>query len=450
MAGMSESPQETWPSKGKPSPPEGKLPPGPGMRAEEVAAHQSARIHRAMIEIVADRGYEAVKVREIVRLAGVSSRAFYERFESKEDCFLCTYDLIAKRAMRRMIAAQTGERDWRERPRLIFKAFAKELERDPAGSHLALAEAYLASPAALERARRNEATFVGMLAESFARTPGGVSIPPMVVEGMMSGITQVARTRLLAGRERELAGMSPALMEWALCYPGAHAGELAGLDMGRVWRDTRLEPPVATAYPQGGEEGPASGDRALILASIAKLSGNGGYDSLTVSAIRREAGISRKVFHSYFDGVEDCYTAAMKQCTEMAIAQAALAQAAGRSSPGGVYRAISALCDEIFATPIFMAICLADVFQKGSPGSRARDGLIKSVLKQLSDTTMLPRPLSSLSTEATTAATWALFHHYVVRAPVAPQVAATLAFMALAPVIGAGEAVEAIRSEQNE
>jgi hypothetical protein len=65
-----------------------QLHPGPGLPASDVAAHQSARIRRAMIEVVADRGYEAVKVRELVRLAGVSSRAFYELFESKESCFL--------------------------------------------------------------------------------------------------------------------------------------------------------------------------------------------------------------------------------------------------------------------------------------------------------------------------------------------------------------------------
>lgn len=98
-----------------------KLTPGPGMAAADVAAHQSARIHRAMIEIVAARGYDAVKVRELVHLAGVSSAAFYKHFESKEDCFLRTHDLVVRRATRRIIASQAGEEAWKERPRLILR-----------------------------------------------------------------------------------------------------------------------------------------------------------------------------------------------------------------------------------------------------------------------------------------------------------------------------------------
>lgn len=95
-----------------------RLHPGSGMPASDVAAHQSARIHRAMIEIVAEHGYEAVKVRELVHLAGVSSRAFYEHFGSNENCFLRTYEVVARPAMRQLIAAQAGEPDWRARPAL--------------------------------------------------------------------------------------------------------------------------------------------------------------------------------------------------------------------------------------------------------------------------------------------------------------------------------------------
>jgi len=51
-----------------------------------------------MIEIVADRGYEAVKMRELVVRAGVSTRAFYKHFSSKEDCFLRSQEMVVRRA----------------------------------------------------------------------------------------------------------------------------------------------------------------------------------------------------------------------------------------------------------------------------------------------------------------------------------------------------------------
>lgn len=432
---------------------EGKLSPGPGMLASDVAAHQSARIHRAMIEIVAGQGYDAVKVRELVHLAGVSSRAFYEHFESKENCFLRTYELVTRPAMRQLIAAQAGKRDWRQRPRLVFSAFAGELEGAPDAARLALIEAYAAGPVALELARRTEGTFEAMLTESFARAPGGMSVPPMVVEGMIAGVAKVARGRLLAGRPEELADLNEEMMEWALSYPGKHADELAGLDLQLVWRDTRLQPPIVPAGTGGEEAWSATGDRALILASVAKLTTvTTTYSDLTVSAIRRGAGVSRKVFNSNFEGVEDSFVATMEQRTSAALAQAARASAAGSTWSGGLYRAISALCDEIAADPLLIGICLADEFTNGSSASRVRKRLVGTVAEQLSDRASPAGPPSALVAEASAGASWALFHHHVIRALAhsSPQVAATLSFVALAPLIGAAAATAAIRGEQNE
>jgi AcrR family transcriptional regulator len=51
-----------------------------------VASHQRARLHRAMIELVAEKGYAATTVTELCKVAGVSSRTAYELFVSKEAC----------------------------------------------------------------------------------------------------------------------------------------------------------------------------------------------------------------------------------------------------------------------------------------------------------------------------------------------------------------------------
>lgn len=405
-----------------------------------------------MIEIVAARGYEAVKVRELVNLAGVSTRAFYERFESKESCFLQTYDLVTRRATRRIIASQASERDWRERPRLIFDAFVRELEGDPVAARFALVSAYAAGPAALEQARKSEATFEAMLGQSFARLPNGMVVPQLVVEGMMAGVARVSRTRLLSGRETELAHLDEEMTDWMLTYPGKPAGELAGLDLQMVWRDTRLQPLVVPSGSGEGEAWPSTGDRALILTSLTSLTASGSYSELTVERIRRGAGVSRAVFRSYFEGVEDCYIAALEQRAGEAFAQAARAQTAGRTWSGGLYRAISALCDQIAADPLLLSVCMADDFEPGSSGSRIRAQLLAIVAEQLADSAPPDDQPSALIAEASSGAVWALFHRHVVRgiAHSAPQVAATLAFMALTPVVGAEAAVAAILAEQSE
>ncbi len=426
-----------------------KLSPGPGLAPEQVAAHQLARIRRATIEIVGERGYGALKVRDLVRLASVSSRAFYEHFDSKEDCFLRTYELIAGRASRRIIAAQADERDWRERPRLVVEELVSQLETEPNGARMALVEAYAAGSDSLEQAWRAERTFEGMFAECFARAPG-VVVPPMVIEGMVAGVARVARARLLAKRVAKLEEISDDLVGWLLTYPNEAAGSLAELDGQSVWRNTMLEPLPGSSNSGDGGSWPSTGDRALILDAVAKLAISDGYANLTPSRIRAEASVPRSKFNAHFDGVEDCFLAALEQKASEAFAQAARAQTAGRSWAGGVYRAIAALCEYIAGDQFLASVCLADDFPPGSKGARTRQRLIAAVAEQLVDSAPREARLSPVVTEATAGAVWAVFHHHAVRDwAQRREIAATLSYLALAPAVGAGAAVAAIRSEQS-
>ena len=85
-----------------------QLKPGPGLSAEAVVTNQRARLFGAMVEMVADGGYGSVKVREISRLAGVSTRTFYDRFANVEDCFACTYSWILGEALISALEAHAG------------------------------------------------------------------------------------------------------------------------------------------------------------------------------------------------------------------------------------------------------------------------------------------------------------------------------------------------------
>jgi AcrR family transcriptional regulator len=420
----------------------GKLSPGPGMAARDVAAHQLARIHNATIGIVAEQGYAGLKVRDVVSYAEVSTRAFYELFASKEDCFLRTYELISRRATRRILVAQAGESDWRRRLQLVFEEFLRGLEQKPEDAHLALIEAPVASEISREQVRRAEATFESMLAEAFARAPGGVIIPPLVVEGMVAGIAGVSRSCLIEGRLADLSEASGELIEWALSYPDRSASELEELDRQSIWRDTTLEP----LFTKESEPWSASGDRALILKAVAELAVNAGYESLTAPRIRSAAHVSRKKFTAHFDDVEDCYLAALEQHVAAATAQAARAQAAASSWEGSVHRAIAALCDHIAADKFLTQVCLTDDFPLGPDGRRSRRRLIEVATELLAPPEATRPP--SFAAGALTGAVWSVFHRHTLRDRAAgPQAAATLSYLALAPVVGAPAAVAAIRDE---
>lgn len=422
-----------------------KLSPGPGMAAQDVAAHQLARIHEATVGIVAEEGYKALKVRDVVRYAEVSTRAFYELFHSKEDCYLQTYDLIARRASRRIIAAQADEPDWRRRPRLALEEFVRGLEQGPQAARLALVEAYAAGSASLERAWKAEAIFGGMLAESFARGPAGVVVPPLVVEGIVGGMIHVARDRLLTGRTARLERESEELVEWTLSLADPVAGGLTDLDRRPVWRNTALEPPPAPSPENAWAPGGGS-DRALLLKATAEMAAAKGYAQLTAPRIRAAAHVSRSKFEAYFDDVEDCYLSAVDQHAGEALAQAARAQSTARSQTGGAYRAIVALCEHVFNDPFLARVCFYNDFPPSPNGERSRRRLVAALMELLGDGAPAMSPTVS---EASAGALWSLFHRHIIRDWARRrEISATLSYLALAPAIGAAAALAAIRDEQ--
>ena len=56
--------------------------------ADTVRASQRERLIRAMLETVAEQGYEATTVPRVVARARVSRNAFYEFFDDKTSCFI--------------------------------------------------------------------------------------------------------------------------------------------------------------------------------------------------------------------------------------------------------------------------------------------------------------------------------------------------------------------------
>src|SRR5947209_15996704 len=148
-----------------------ELPPNPGSRLpsgrhgltrEEVMASQRARLVEAMVHGVAEKGYAATTVADVVERAGVSRRTFYEQFADKEACFLAAYDAALAAVLARI--AETAGPDgpaagWRERARAGVEAFLDLLAGQPAFAQALQVEILTAGPAALERRAGMLATF---------------------------------------------------------------------------------------------------------------------------------------------------------------------------------------------------------------------------------------------------------------------------------------------------
>jgi AcrR family transcriptional regulator len=420
-----------------------KLHPGPGWPREQAASHQRARIYAAMIELVSERGYGAVTVREVVRLAGVSPGTFYEHFADRDECFLRTYGLIVRRSMKQVGAAQKDCHDWRERLRLALCAWADGIVREPKAARLALVEAFAGGPAALEQMRRAEGHYEAMIEQSFAGAPDPVPVPPLVVKGIVAGVHRVARAQLLAGRAHELPGLADELLEWMLCFRCHAATALAHLDA----PSALVAPDAATLAMH--DRGVREDDRARILDAVARLAAREGYWQLTVPGIRAAAGVSRKRFDQHFEDVQGCFIAALERLTERALAHAVPAGAGARTWPGGLHRALCALCASIAADPVLARLGFIEVFAPGPDGMLCRERAIAGVAESFRASAPAGQGPSELAAEASIGAVWGVIHHHVAlgRAHQLLRIAEVLSYLALAPAIGGQQAVEAIVAE---
>src|SRR5947209_14808937 len=80
----------------------------------EVARLQRERLLRSVIACSAHNGYQSTTISDIVARAEVSRTAFYELFESKEDCFLEAYAQMAAAMREAVVSSGRDAAAWRE------------------------------------------------------------------------------------------------------------------------------------------------------------------------------------------------------------------------------------------------------------------------------------------------------------------------------------------------
>jgi AcrR family transcriptional regulator len=393
-----------------------------------------------MVELVAEHGYNAVAVATLSSHAGVSKRDFYKHFDSKEECFLATYDLIVSRSVRGILAAAEGEEDWCERLRLGFLAFAEQIADSPEPARLALVEVFAAGAAAVERMQHTNQLFEALVAKNLAFADGAPRLPRLLVKGIVAGGSRVARARLLSGQPGRLALDGGELMEWALSFCDEEVVRLRGL------RPAGAPPPTTVA------ELPLEDERGLILAATAKLASEEGYATLTVSRVRATAGVSKRSFDAHFDGVADCFLATLEMLSDRTLATAAPVYLTAGDWASGVHRMTVSLCGRLARDPTFASLAFLEVFSPGPEAIQWRSEMIAKLATMLRREAPPAQRPSEFAAEASIGAMWGVIHHFVAggRGAQLPIAAPVLSYIALAPALGGAAAIDVIVAEVGE
>lgn len=193
--------------------------PSPGrhpLSTEFIARHQRARVIAALADEVAEKGYRAVTIADIVRRAGIARNTFYENFTGKEDCFLAASELAAKEALRRVVDAAVEVDTWQARVEAGLAAFLDYVASEPALARTCIVEALSAGPAAVHRYERSVQAFVPLFRMGRKVSPHGRQLPSTIEEAVVGGIFWVIYQRLVSGDGEQIAELLPELVEFAL------------------------------------------------------------------------------------------------------------------------------------------------------------------------------------------------------------------------------------------
>lgn len=171
--------------------------------------------------------FAAISVADIVRLARVSKRTFYEHFATREACYIATYETLTDALLARIAEAAERERVVEQRLYATTRAYLSELEVVPALARTFFLEIQLAGPEALGARRKVHQRYADFLrfvvAESRKERPDVRPLSPAMAVAMVGAINELLMVRLEQGRGDKLTSLAPTMMELieALVLPSA-------------------------------------------------------------------------------------------------------------------------------------------------------------------------------------------------------------------------------------
>jgi AcrR family transcriptional regulator len=222
-----------------------QLPPGRHKLGRNyVETNQRDRILQAVADVSTLAGYTAMSVEDIISVAGVSRRTFYDAFSSKEDAFLQALDGVVEDLEGRVKAAYEASHTFPGGVRDCLAAFLDFVTERPHQAEMLLIEALAAGPAAIERRRGTLKTFANLLGDAADRLSNGRRPPGLIAETVVGGIYEVVYSRLIAGEAERLGILLPDLA-YSLMQP--FIGDAAAKRESSKAPSARLTPGTAAA-----------------------------------------------------------------------------------------------------------------------------------------------------------------------------------------------------------
>lgn len=176
-----------------------------------------SRLIAGMLLALCDKSFAAVSVADVVRLARVSKRTFYEHFETREACYLATYEAVSGALLARIEQAAVPELPVSARLVAAAQAYLSALQEVPPLARTFFLEIQLAGPDALAARRAVHQRFADVLRELVKKGKNAGAdvraLGPDMAVAIVGAINELLMVRIEQGRLGELTQLQAAVVE---------------------------------------------------------------------------------------------------------------------------------------------------------------------------------------------------------------------------------------------
>jgi AcrR family transcriptional regulator len=191
-----------------------RLPPGRhGLPRDFVVQNQRDRLAAGIIAAVSEFGYHETTITQIAAAAGVSRRTFYSYFNSKEECYLDTFDQIAAHLCDAAREAADSRNEWPAKVAARLAAALDIFATNPQLAGFTLAVPPRAGNDVTSHYRRALDRALGELLEGVPAGLAAQAPSPAVQHSLIGGAVSLIVQKLEAGEGDRIRELLPDLVE---------------------------------------------------------------------------------------------------------------------------------------------------------------------------------------------------------------------------------------------
>ncbi len=154
-------------------------------------AEHRQRLLEAMAQAVATKGYADTTIADVVSLATVSRRTFYEHFATKADCLIALHQAASRNALQVLRGALNPARHWQTQVEQALVAYFSCLAQNPVLLRTLFVEIHgLGSPGLASRRQANAQLAQLMLDVVNADKDRSEPLPPAMAMAVVGGINE--------------------------------------------------------------------------------------------------------------------------------------------------------------------------------------------------------------------------------------------------------------------